>query len=497
MIPVHLYGHPADMDPILDVAGRRGIAVLEDACQAHGARYKGRAVGSLGQAGALSFYPTKNLGAFGDGGALVTTDGTLADRFRQLRNGGQKDRYHHEVVGVNSRLDEMQAALLRVGLRHLRAWTARRRELAERYTRGLVGLGLALPAEQAWAESVHHLYVVRHPAARGRDERPHREGHRDASSTTRSRSTFRRPSLPSEAGRDMLPVAGGGMRYDLLASALPGVRRMLRSIGSSRRCGRLSHRSRRGRPVIESPVLVVVPTYNERDNIVPLVRGILAQGPDVDVWVADDGSPDGTADAVRPLVAELPGRVGLLERSEKGGRGAAVLACFRQGLEDPKGYQVFFEMDADFSHHPDEIPKFREKLASTDMVIGSRYIPGGGSSDWGFWRPLSPGWPIATSPSWRASLCAIRRAAIAPTAEQVLVETEFDRIKIRGYVVHGEMAYQAWVHGFRLGEVPIHFKNRARAASKLSGEEIYTALLNFALLRFRYGFRPRKRQREE
>lgn len=213
--------------------------------------------------------------------------------------------------------------------------------------------------------------------------------------------------------------------------------------------------------------------------------------------MADDGSPDGTAEAVRQLKAEFPGRVDVIERREKGGRGAAVLASFRKGLEDPKGYRVFFEMDADMSHHPSEIPKFREKLASTDMVIGSRYIAGGGSSDWGFWRPLL---------SWAANryIALVAGVPVRDTTSgyrayrrQVLVETEFDRIKIKGYVVHGEMAYQAWVHGFRLGEVAIHFKNRARDASKLSGAEIYTALFNFALLRFRYGFRPRKRVAEE
>lgn len=164
VIPVHLYGHPADMDPIMDVANRRGLAVLEDACQAHGASYKGRAVGGLGRAGALSFYPTKNLGAFGDGGAIITTDAELADRFRCLRNGGQTDRYHHEQVGVNSRLDEIQAALLRVGLSRLPDWTARRRVLSERYTRGLSGLGLVLPSERPGTRAVHHLYAVRHPA---------------------------------------------------------------------------------------------------------------------------------------------------------------------------------------------------------------------------------------------------------------------------------------------------------------------------------------------
>lgn len=244
-------------------------------------------------------------------------------------------------------------------------------------------------------------------------------------------------------------------------------------------------------------VLVVVPTYNERENVGPLLREILAQGEGIDVCVADDGSPDGTGDAVRALSAEFPGRVELLDRGEKGGRGAAVIAAFKQGLRDPRAYDVFFEMDADFSHHPSEIPKFLQKLETHDMVIGSRYVEGGGSSEWGVLRPLL---------SWAANKY-IKLVAGVPVRDTtsgyrgyrraVLEQAEFDRIKIRGYVVHGEMAYQAWVHGFRLGEVPIHFKNRARAASKLSGEEIYMALLNFALLRFRYGFRPKKRAQAE
>ena len=237
----------------------------------------------------------------------------------------------------------------------------------------------------------------------------------------------------------------------------------------------------------------MVPTYNERENVQPLIRGILDQGPAVDVWVADDGSPDGTADAVRQAMAEHPGRVQLVERGEKGGRGAAVIACFKKGLADPRRYDILFEMDADFSHHPSEIPKFLEKLQTHDMVIGSRYVPGGGTSDWGLSRAVLSfvankyiaavaGIPIRdTTSGYRA----YRRA--------VLEATEFDRIKIKGYVVHGEMAYQAWIHGFQLGEVPIHFKNRARDASKLTAQEIYMALANFALLRWRYGARPRKR----
>ncbi len=240
-------------------------------------------------------------------------------------------------------------------------------------------------------------------------------------------------------------------------------------------------------------VLVIVPTYNERDNVAPLVRELLAQGATIDVWIADDGSPDGTADAVRSVMAEHPGRVELVLRDEKAGRGAAVIAAFKRGLADPRRYELFFEMDADFSHHPRELPKFLEKLESCDMVVGSRYVPGGGTSQWGFWRPLLSG--LANRYVSLVAGVPIRdtTSGYRGYRRAVLEETEFDRIKIRGYVVHGEMAYQAWIHGFQLGEVPIHFKNRARAASKLSAEEIYTALVNFALLRFRYGWRPRRR----
>lgn len=163
LLPVHLYGHPADLDPLMDIASRRGLPLLEDACQAHGALYKGRRVGALSGIGATSFYPTKNLGALGDGGAVLLHDANLAARLRQLRNGGQSDRYRHEILGMNSRLDEIQAAVLRVGLRHLEGWTERRRHLANLYVRELVGADLVLPEEQPYAHAVHHLFVVRHP----------------------------------------------------------------------------------------------------------------------------------------------------------------------------------------------------------------------------------------------------------------------------------------------------------------------------------------------
>ena len=137
IMPVHLYGQPADMDPILKIAARHHLKVIEDAAQAHGARYKGKRTGSLGDAAGFSFYPGKNLGAFGDGGAVTTNDSTLAERVRRLSNYGSQVKYAHDVKGFNSRLDELQAALLRVKLRHLDAWNGRRRQIAAQYLRKL------------------------------------------------------------------------------------------------------------------------------------------------------------------------------------------------------------------------------------------------------------------------------------------------------------------------------------------------------------------------
>jgi dTDP-4-amino-4,6-dideoxygalactose transaminase len=167
ILPVHLYGHPADLDPLIELARGRGIPLVEDACQAHGALYKGRSVGSLGAAGTLSFYPTKNLGGLGDGGAILVDDALVARRLRMLRNGGQADRYHHELAGINSRLDELQAAILRAKLPHLPAWTERRRAIASRYLAALADTGLLLPREAPYARAVFHLFVVRHPKRDG------------------------------------------------------------------------------------------------------------------------------------------------------------------------------------------------------------------------------------------------------------------------------------------------------------------------------------------
>jgi len=161
IVPVHLYGQTVDMDPIMEIAERHQLFVLEDACQSHGARYKGRRAGSLGHAAAFSFYPGKNLGAAGDGGALTTNDPELAQKVRMLRNYGQRVKYHHDMLAFNRRLDSIQAAILRVKLRHLDAWNAARRQVAQAYARRLDGLPIGLPQAPEECEPVWHLYVIR------------------------------------------------------------------------------------------------------------------------------------------------------------------------------------------------------------------------------------------------------------------------------------------------------------------------------------------------
>ncbi|MEE8161156.1 MAG: DegT/DnrJ/EryC1/StrS family aminotransferase [Acidobacteriota bacterium] len=167
ILPVHLYGQPADMDPIMELAGEKELKVVEDACQAHGAQYKGKLVGSIGHLGAFSFYPGKNLGAFGDGGAAVTNDPQLADRLKMLRNYGQRQKYHHDFLAFNSRLDTLQAAILRVKLKHLAQWNSKRRAAASLYDQYLAESKFRSPVIAPYSTHVFHLYVIR---SRERDE---------------------------------------------------------------------------------------------------------------------------------------------------------------------------------------------------------------------------------------------------------------------------------------------------------------------------------------
>jgi dTDP-4-amino-4,6-dideoxygalactose transaminase len=171
IVPVHLYGQPADLDAIGDIAARRRLRVLDDCAQAHAALYKGRKVGALADLSAWSFYPGKNLGAFGDGGAVTTDNAALADAVRALRNYGSRVKYHNELKGFNSRLDEIQAAVLGVKLRYLDIATEQRRSVAASYLDALAGLPIVLPKVPEWAHPVWHLFVIRHPDRDGLRQR--------------------------------------------------------------------------------------------------------------------------------------------------------------------------------------------------------------------------------------------------------------------------------------------------------------------------------------
>jgi dTDP-4-amino-4,6-dideoxygalactose transaminase len=161
ILPVHLYGQPTDMDTIVEIARRHNLVVIEDAAQAHGAKYKGRTVGSIGDITCFSFYPTKNLGAYGEGGAVTTNNAAHARTIRMLRDWGQDGKYHHVLRGYNYRMEGLQGAILRVKLRHLERWTEARRAVAKQYDRLLANCGLELPVEMPWARHVYHVYTLR------------------------------------------------------------------------------------------------------------------------------------------------------------------------------------------------------------------------------------------------------------------------------------------------------------------------------------------------
>lgn len=161
ILPVHLYGHPAEMDSIMEIANRYGLTVIEDACQAHGAKYGGKKAGCFGALGCFSFYPTKNLGGYGDGGMVVTDNKNYYNKLRLIRCYGERKRYRHVLKGYNSRLDEIQAAILRVKLKYLDQWNGERRRKAKIYTKMLAPLGVVCPSEKAGVKHVYHLYVIR------------------------------------------------------------------------------------------------------------------------------------------------------------------------------------------------------------------------------------------------------------------------------------------------------------------------------------------------
>ncbi|MCD4752941.1 MAG: DegT/DnrJ/EryC1/StrS family aminotransferase [Anaerolineaceae bacterium] len=163
IMPVHLYGQTVDMDPLLEIAKRHNLRVIEDACQAHGARYKGQRAGTLGDAAAFSFYYSKNLGAYGEGGFVATNDDEIAKKIRMMRDHGSQKKYHHDIIGMNARLDEVQAVVLRAKLPHLEKWNENRRQHAAFYTRLLADSPVKTPTSEPKRESVYHLYVIQAP----------------------------------------------------------------------------------------------------------------------------------------------------------------------------------------------------------------------------------------------------------------------------------------------------------------------------------------------
>jgi len=176
IVPVHLYGQPTDMDPVLEIARRHGLIVIEDAAQAHGAEYKGRRVGSIGDLGCFSFYPAKNLGAYGEGGMVVTKDPDHARTIRMLRDWGQERKYHHVLQGYNYRMEGLQGAILRVKLRHLEAWTQARRSHAAMYDKLLADSGVQTPSVMPYSRHVYHIYAVRIAQRDGVEQTLHRQG---------------------------------------------------------------------------------------------------------------------------------------------------------------------------------------------------------------------------------------------------------------------------------------------------------------------------------
>ncbi len=208
IVPVHLYGCPADLNPLVEIARRNQLLLLEDCAQAHGARYHGKSVGGWGQMGAFSFYPTKNLGAYGDGGAIVTDDAALAERVRRLRQYGWGTDRISEVKGINSRLDELQAAILRAKLPDLDGSNIRRRELADLYRSRLSGSGVTLPTSLANSEAVYHLFVIRH-AQREALRLFLAERGIETGCITQCPSISRRPTLIWAIGKGIYPKQSG------------------------------------------------------------------------------------------------------------------------------------------------------------------------------------------------------------------------------------------------------------------------------------------------
>jgi dTDP-4-amino-4,6-dideoxygalactose transaminase len=409
IIPVHLYGQPADMDPLLDLAQRKDLLLIEDACQAHGATYKGRRVGSLGDIACFSFYPAKNLGAYGDGGALVTNDAAIAEKIRMLRNYGQTAKYHHKFIAYNRRLDTLQAAILRIKLRYLDDWNARRAEHARLYDKLLANAPVTIPPIAGAVSHVYHLYVIR---VQNRDAlRAHLAQHGIASGIhypvpIHLQEAYRhlgygRGSFPitEKVADDILSLPMyPELTVEQITYVAEAVTEFARSGGDgfavslrrelSRTLSRTENRptspkmdesNMRHRP----RVLVVPFAYNEGQKI----RTTLSRFPaerDYDVLVMNDGSTDGSLDGV-----EAEFNVSVQSHAYNRGIGAAIKTIFAHAIEND--YDIMVPMAGNNKDEPLEIPRLLKPILedSYDFVQGSRFLPGGRYGDMPTYRILS------------------------------------------------------------------------------------------------------------
>jgi dTDP-4-amino-4,6-dideoxygalactose transaminase len=483
IIPVHLYGQPADLDPMLEVARRHGLAVVEDACQAHGARYKGRRVGALGLAGCFSFYPAKNLGAYGDGGALVTNDATVAETVRRLRDHGQSRRYYHDTIGYNYRLDALQAAILRVKLRYLDAWTAARRRHAARYTALLADTRVVTLAEASYAQAVYHLYVVQVPdrdalreelARAGIDTGIHYPvpchlqrayadlGHKPGDFPNAERAAASILSLP------MYPELTEAQMSRVVSLVTDHVTGMARAVVSRDALPAAGAR----RP---ASITIGMTAFNEAAVIADTIGEcleVLDQIPGKhSVLVVNDGSTDETAAILHKLAATEP-RVHVLTNEVNQGFAAGV----RRLLREAPGDLVFY-LAADGEWRPRELFGLVDKLAEGyDLVIGVRR-----KKHYGFYRQ-------ATSWIFNQLVRVLFGVNLQDVGSITLAHSwVWKRIAPRSDTAFAcaEVLLLAWLGGARIGFTPVDHVWRSTGRSKFNNPlraiEAFVELFTFRM----------------
>lgn len=388
ILPVHLYGQPADMDEVMALAKARNLLVVEDACQSHGSRYKGQASGNIGAAGCYSFYPGKNLGAYGDGGMVTTNDDGIAERLRLLRDYGQRVKYHHDIKGFNSRLDTLQAAVLRVKLRHLSDWNAARKRAAARYTEMLRDLPVVTPAIASDRDHIFHLYVIR---TRHRDALLTWLGARGIGVGIHYPIPIYRQKCFSEMqwGGAMYPVTDGYADHLLSLPIFPEItEQQQRTVVSAMR-EFFQEGPGRGdtvpvlpaapAPPPPSPAVgddllpnlsIVIPALNEEGSLEGVVRKAVGVAREIaresEVLIVDDGSRDRTAEIADRLAHENPG-IRVIHHPFNIGYGGGQRSGFMHAKYD---YLTFVPADNQFD--VEDLKKFLPHMRHADAVIGIR-----------------------------------------------------------------------------------------------------------------------------